>query len=59
MVTDVNEFPGGQNAIYSGDITERIRVGNGASSSARMHSSLALEKNWSTENNANKDVSLL
>ncbi|KAJ8424695.1 hypothetical protein Cgig2_018502 [Carnegiea gigantea] len=53
---DVDKNQGGQNAIYSGDITERIRVGNGASSSARMHSSLAMEKNWSTENNAYKDL---
>jgi len=59
MVTDFNEFPGGQNAVYSGDMTERIRVGNGVSSNARIHSSSAVEKNWSTENNAYKDVSLL
>lgn len=53
---DVDKNQGGQNAMYSGDVTERIRVGNGASSSARMHSSLAMEKNWSTENNAYKDL---
>lgn len=53
---NVDKNQGGPNAIYSGGVTERIKVGNGASSDARMHSSLAVERNWSSDSNAYKDL---
>ncbi|KAL2929116.1 Casein kinase 1-like protein 3 [Bienertia sinuspersici] len=55
MPMDVDKNQGGQNAGYSGGVTDRVRVGNGASD-ARMHSSLAVEKNWTSEGMAYKDL---
>lgn len=51
-------FSGGQNALHPVGVRHRVRVGNGAGSDARMHSSLAVEKNWNSESMAYKDVRL-
>lgn len=54
MNLDKNQ--GGKNAVHSAGMTERIRVGNGASSDARVNSSLAVEKNWNSESTAYRDL---
>lgn len=56
MPMDVDKNQGAQNAMYSVGVPDRVRVGNAAGSDARMHSSLAVEKNWTSESNAYKDL---
>lgn len=53
---DVDKKQGGQNAMLSSGVTERIRAGNGAISDARMNSSLAVEKSWNAETTAYRDL---
>lgn len=49
-------FSGGQYAINAHGVADRIRAVN-AASDARMNSSLAVEKNRSSESMAYRDVS--
>lgn len=53
---EVDKNQGGQNALHPVGVRHRVRVGNGAGSDARMHSSLAVEKNWNSESMAYKDL---
>lgn len=51
---DVDKNQGGRSAMYSG-ITDGVKISNGGSD-PRMRSSLAAEKNWSSESMAYKDL---